>query len=139
MPIQPYLFFNGKCEEALAFYKQALGAEITMLMRFKDSPEPPPEGAVPPNWGDKVMHAAFSVHGSPLMTSDGGCGDAQSFNGFSLSLNVADEASVDKVFNALADGGKVQMAPSKTFWSPRFAMVTDRFGLGWMVGVEPTE
>ena len=132
--IEPYLFFNGNCEEALAFYGTALGAEVDMVMKYSDSPEPMPPGRLPPGYENKVMHASFRVGGSTLMGSDG-CGDGDKFGGFSLSLNLATEAEADKYFNALADGGKVEMPLGKTFWSPRFGMLTDKFGMGWMISV----
>lgn len=133
--IQPYLFYGGRCEEALEFYRGALGAEVEMLMRFKDCPEPQPEGMLQSGWENKVMHASFTVDGNRLMASDG-CGDGDpSFAGFTLAINLPTEADVDRVFAALSEGGKVQMPLGKTFWSPRFGMVADRFGVGWMVGV----
>ncbi|RZA04978.1 MAG: VOC family protein [Moraxellaceae bacterium] len=133
--IQPYLFFPGRCEEALEFYRSALGAEIEMLMRFSECPDPQPEGMLQPGWENKVMHASFSVAGNRLMASDG-CGEeGAGFAGFSLAINLPTEAEVDRVFAALSEGGTVQMPLGKTFWSPKFGMVTDRFGLGWMVGV----
>lgn len=135
MQIQPYLFFDGRCEEALDFYKKALGAEVVMLMRYKESPEPPPPGCVPPNSENKVMHCAFRVGGSTVLASDGSCKGKPEFRGFSLSLTVADEAEAERVFNALADGGQIRMPLDKTFFSPRFGMVADRFGVGWMVYV----
>ena len=135
MQIQPYLFFDGRCEEALDFYKKALGAEEVMLMRYKDSPDPPPPGCVPPNSENKVMHCAFRVGGSTVLASDGSCKGKPNFQGFSLSLTVADEAEADRVFAALAEGGQTQMPLGKTFFSPRFGMVADRFGVSWMVYV----
>ena len=132
--IQPYLFFGGRCEEALKFYGTALGAQVDFLMRYKESPEPLPPGRLAPGYEDKVMHATFRIAGNTLMASDG-CGDAPSFTGFSLSLAVPTEAEANRAFTALADGGKVNMPLTKTFWSPRFGMLTDRFGLGWMVSV----
>jgi PhnB protein len=132
--IQPYLFFGGRCEEALEFYRTALGAQVDFLMRYKESPEPLPPGRLPPGFENKVMHATFRIGGSTLMASDG-CEEGQSFTGFSLSLAVPTQADADRAFAALADGGKVKMPLTKTFWSPCFGMVTDRFGLGWMVSV----
>ena len=133
--IQPYLFFNGNCEEAVEFYRKALGAEVEMIMRFKDSPEAPPPGMVPPGWENKVMHSSFRVGQTTVMASDG-CGPEKAgFNGFSLSLSVTTEAEADRYFNALAAGGKVTMPLNKTFWSPRFGMLEDKFGIGWMVSV----
>ena len=133
--IQPYLFFNGNCEQAVEFYRQALGAEVDFSIRFKESPEPPPPGMMPPNWGDKIMHTSFRVGQTTVMASDG-CGpEAKGFQGFSLSLSVATEAEADRYFNALANGGKVTMPLNKTFWSPRFGMLEDKFGIGWMVSV----
>jgi len=135
MHIEPYLFFNGRCEEAIAFYKRALGAEVLMLMRNNEAPEPAPPGMLPPGSEDKVMHATLRIGTSNLMLSDGRCDGKPVFNGFSLSLDAADEAEAERLFAALADGGTVQMPLAKTFWSPRFGMVADRFGVGWMVSV----
>lgn len=132
--LEPYLFFNGRCEEALHFYRDALGAEIQMLMRFQDSPEPPPPGLLPPDYGAKIMHAALRIGGSMLMASDG-CGGEAPFGGFSLSLNLASAAEADRCFSALLEGGRVTMPLGPTFWSPRFGMLVDRFGVGWMIHV----
>jgi PhnB protein len=137
MRVEPYLFFNGRCEEAVEFYKKALGAKVAMLMRFKDSPEPHAPGMLPPGSENKVMHVSFRVGDTTVMASDGFCKGQTEFQGLSLSLTVSNEAEADRVFAALADGGQVQMPLNKTFWSPRFGMVTDRFGLGWMVPVMP--
>ncbi len=134
MQIQPYLFFDGRCEEALAFYRGALGAEVTMLMRFKDSPDP---GMIPPGAGDKVMHASFRIGETTMMASDGRCQGQASFHGFALSLTVPNEAEAERLFGALGDGGQVQMPMTKTFFSPRFGMVADRFGVSWMIYVTP--
>ena len=131
--VQPYLFFDGKCEEALDFYKSALGAKVEMMMRFKDSPEPVPPGMCPPGSENKVMHAAFHIGNTLVMASDGMAGGKPEFKGFSLSVNAKDEAEADKVFGALGKGGKVEVPLAKTFFSPRFGMVTDKFGVGWMV------
>ena len=135
MRVETYLFFNGHCEEAIEFYKKILGAEVTMLVRFKDSPEPPQPGMVPPGSENKIMHASFRIGDTTLMASDGHCTGQTNFQGFSESLTVANEAEADRKFAALAEGGQVQMPLTKTFWSPRFGMVTDRFGVGWMVSV----
>jgi PhnB protein len=136
--IQPYLFFNGRCEEAVEFYRKALGAEVEMMMRFKESPEPQPPGMVPPGFENKIMHSSFRVGNTSVMASDGCSADKARFEGFSLSLSLATEAEVNRVFAALADGGKVGMPLGKTFWSARFGMLTDRFGIGWMIGIAPT-
>jgi PhnB protein len=137
MQTQPYLFFDGRCEEALEFYRRALGAEVTMLMRFKDSPEPHPPGMVPPGSQNKVMHASFRVGDATVMASDGRCLGQPSFQGFALSLTVPAAAEAERLFASLADGGQVQMPLAKTFFAPRFGMVADRFGVGWMVIVAP--
>lgn len=135
MQVQPYLFFGGRCEEALDFYKRALGAQVQMMIRFRESPEPLPADKVPTNWGEKIMHANIRIGETQVMASDG-CPEEQSgFKNFSLSLSAANETEADRLFNALAEGGQVQMPLGKTFWSPRFGMVTDRYGLCWMVGV----
>src|SRR5262245_61994549 len=118
MQIQPYLFFDGRCEEALEFYKSAVGAEVTMLMRFKESPEPPPPGAHPPGSENKVMHSAFRIGDTVVMASDGHAKGKPEFRGFSLSLTVRNEVEANKVFNALANGGKVELPLTKTFFSP---------------------
>lgn len=132
--IEPYLFFGGRCEEALEFYRTAVGAEIQMMMRFKESPSPMPPGSIPPGFEEKVMHASFRIGGSRLMASDGNEAGAK-FGGFSLSIAVPSEAEADRVFAALSEGGKVGMPLSQTFWSPKFGMLTDRFGVDWMVSV----
>lgn len=139
MQIQPYLFFHGDCEEAVAFYHKALGAEVQMMMRYKESPEPLPPGMAPPGYEDKILHASFRLGDTVVMASDGQCPGPgpQGFHGFSLSVSVHDEAEADRVFAALGDGGQVQMPLTRTFWSPRYGMLIDRFGVSWMVGVEP--
>jgi PhnB protein len=133
MQVQSYLFFDGRCEEAIEFYKKALGAKVEMLMRFSESPDPPPPGMLPPGSENKVMHSSLRIGDTTVMASDGGCTGKASFQGFSLSLAVASVAEADRLWDALGDGGKVQMPLGKTFWSPRFGMVTDRFGVGWMI------
>ncbi len=135
MLVQPYLFFDGKCEEAVEFYRRALGAEVEMMMRFQDCPEPAQPGMVPPGSENKVMHAALRIGDTMVLASDGRCLGQPEFRGFALSLTAANEAEADRLFAALADGGQVQMALSKTFFSPRFGMVADRFGVSWMVYV----
>jgi PhnB protein len=133
MKVQPYLFFDGRCEEAIEFYRKALGAEVVMLMRFRDSPDPPPPGMIPPGSEDKVMHASLRIGETEVMASDGRCMGKPAFQGVSLSLSVSSEAEADRLFNLLAEGGQVQMPIGKTFFSPRFGMVADRFGVSWMV------
>ena len=137
MQVQPYLFFEGRCEEAIEFYRSALGAEVTQLMRFKDSPEPPdPEtcqGMTPPGSEDKVMHASFRIGDTEVMASDGMCSGQSNFQGVSLSIAVPDDATAERFFTALGDGGQVQMPLGKTFFSSSFGMVADRFGVSWMI------
>jgi PhnB protein len=135
MQVQPYLFFDGRCEEAAEFYRRTLGAEITMLMRFKDCPEPSKPGMVPPDAAEKVMHMSLRIGETTVLCSDGHCLGKPDFQGFALSLTVADEAEAQRRFAALADGGQVQMPLGKTFFSPQFGMVADRFGVSWMVYV----
>jgi PhnB protein len=132
--IDPYLFLNGRADEAIAFYRDALGAELAMRMSFGESPEKSPM-PLPPGWDQKVMHAALQVGDTQLMLSDADCADDAQFKGFRLSLNCDDEASARRTFDRLAAGGQVQMPLDKTFWSPLFGMLTDKFGIGWMVGL----
>jgi PhnB protein len=138
MQVQPYLCFEGRCEEALEFYRKALGAKVEMLMRFKESPDPGmcPGGTAT---GDKVMHSSFTIGDTQVMASDGRCTGRPTFEGIALSITAPDEPRAEKLFAALADGGQVQMPLAKTFFSPRFGMVADRFGVGWMVIVPPQE
>jgi PhnB protein len=135
MNVQPYLFFEGRAEEALTFYTKALGTNVDMLMRNREAPEPPPPGMLPPGSEDKVMHASFKVGDTDVMLSDGRCSGKPNFGGFSLSITAPDEATARRMFSALAEGGNVTMPIGKTFWSPCFGMLTDRFGVGWMVNV----
>jgi PhnB protein len=132
MDLQPYLFFEGRAEEAIDFYKRALGAQVEMLMRFKESPEKPAH-PVEPSSEDKVMHATLRIGNTTVFASDGSCGGKASFQGFALSISVATEAEADRIFSALSDGGQVQLPLTKTFFSPRFGMLADRFGVLWMV------
>jgi PhnB protein len=131
--VQTYLMFEGRCEEAIEFYRSGLGADVTAMSRFRDSPEP---GAVPPGAGDKIMHAALRIGDTTVFASDGGQGTGQPvFRGFALSIAVSDEAAARRMFAALENGGKVVMPLQKTFWSPLFGMLTDRFGVSWMVSI----
>lgn len=136
MSIQPYLTFNGRCEEAIEFYKRSVGAEVEMMLRFKEAPD---QSMVQPGMGDKVMHAALKIGDGVVLASDGMCSGQQGFEGFALSYTVKDEADAARRFNALADGGEVRMPLGKTFFSPAFGMLQDRFGVGWMIYVEPRE
>ena len=136
MLIQSYLFFDGRTEEAIEFYKKALGAKVEMVMRYKEAPEAPPPGMVPPGSENKVMHSSFRIGETVVMASDGNCAGKPAFNGFSLSITVANEGEADRVFAALGDGGQVQMPLAKTFFSPKFGMVADKFGVSWMVIVQ---
>jgi PhnB protein len=129
------LFFNGRCEEAVEFYCKTLGAEVEMLIRYKDSPEPPAPGMVPAGSENKVMHTSVRIGDTTLMGSDGSCSGQMRFQGFSLSIALPNETEAKRVFAALADGGQVQMPLAKTFWTPSFGMVADRFGVSWMVSV----
>src|SRR5260221_26422 len=133
MLVQPYLMFDGRCEEAINFYKTALGAELLMLMRYSETPDAPPPGMVAPGSENKVCHASFRIGESTVMASDGGCHGKSIFQGFTLNLQVASETEADRMFAALADGGKVNMPLMKTFFSPRFGMLVDRFGVSWMI------
>lgn len=130
--VNNYLFFSGRCDEALAFYQQHLSAETKFLIRFNETPEPMPEGVLQPGFEHKVMHAEFSVGNARIMASDG-CNDVEKFSGFRLALNVPTEDEAHRIFNALASGGTVDMPLIKTFWSPLYGQVTDQFGVGWMI------
>ena len=133
MPIEPYLNFDGRCEEAIDFYKKALGAQVVMLMRYSECPEPSPPGMMAPGSENKIMHSTLRIGDSEIMASDGYCKGNPTFHGISLSLPVANEAAADRAFAALSDGGQVHMPLTKTFFSPRFGMVADRFGVHWMI------
>jgi len=132
--VQPYLFFDGKCEEALEFYKSAIGAKVEMMMRFKEAPE----GQCTPGLEDKIMHSSFKVGDTVVMASDGMASAAAKpeFKGFSLTLNPKTEAECEKLFTALSDGGQVHQPLIKTFFSPKFGVLSDRFGVSWMVMVD---
>ena len=133
MQVQPYLFFDGRCDQALEFYKKAVGADVKMLMRWKDSPDP---SMCTPGNADKVMHAQFQVGETTIMTSDGRNTGTPKFEGFALTIAAKTEAEADKLFGALSDGGQVTMAMHKTFFSPRFGMLADKFGVNWMILVQ---
>jgi PhnB protein len=137
MQVQPYLFFDGRCEEAIEFYKKVLGAKVEMLMRFKEAPPPsgnPGEGcAGPMPDGNKVMHSSFKVGDTTIMASDGMANGKPEFKGFSLSINAKNDAEAERLFKALSDGGRIEMPLAKTFFSSAFGMVADKFGVGWMV------
>ena len=136
MKLKPYLSMEGRADEAIAFYREALGAEVLMLMRFKESPEPSPPGAMPPGSEDKVMHATLRIGEVELLLSDGHCSGQPTFQGVSLALTSPDAAEARRRFDALAEGGKVRMPFGPTFFSPAFGVVADRFGVGWMVMTE---
>ena len=134
--VEPYLMFGGRTEEALEFYKKAIDAEVVMIMRHSESPEAPPPGMLTEGWEKKIMHSAFRVGGTMVMASDG-CSteDGKGFSGITLSIGVPDEATADRFFARLSEGGQVTMPLEKTFWSPKFGMLTDRFGVNWMINV----
>ena len=132
MTVQSYLFFNGRCEEALSFYREALGAKVNAMMRFSESPDKPPPECGPVR-DDAIMHASFTVGDTEVMASDGMASGGPDFRGFSLALSVADEAEARKRFEALSRDGQVQMPLGRTFFSPCFGMAVDRFGVSWMV------
>lgn len=132
--LQPYLFFGGRCEEAIEFYKTALGAKLEMLMYHRDSPTPHPPGMLAPGFENKVMHATVHIGELTILASDG-CDEGKGFEGFRLALTYGDEPAAQKAFAGLSEGGKVEMPLTATFWSPCFGMVSDKFGVSWMVMV----
>jgi PhnB protein len=134
MQVQPYLFFDGRCEEAIEYYRKALDARVEMLMRYKESPEKPLPGHEVP--GDKVMHAALRIGDTQVLASDGFAGGKPKFEGFSLAISARDDAHAKRLFGALADGGKVTQPLVKTFFASSFGMVSDQFGVHWMVMAE---
>jgi PhnB protein len=131
MEVQPYLFFDGRCAEALEFYKKAVGAKVSRLMRFQDSPDKTMCNPGIP--GDKVMHAEFQIGDTTVLASDGRSQGQPKFDGFALTVAAPSEVEADKLFAALGDGGQVTMPMSKTFFSARFGMLADRFGVNWMI------
>ncbi len=139
MRVEPYLFFDGRCEEAIEFYKKALGAEVTFLMRFKESPDPSSCNEMPPGTEDKIMHANLRIGETMVMVSDGNCQGRPGFQGVSMSISAIDDAEAERLFAALSEGGEVQMPLTSTFFASRFGMVADRFGVSWMVVTAPQE
>jgi PhnB protein len=137
MQVEPYLFFDGRCEEALEFYRSKIGAEITALMRFQDSPQPHPPGMIPPGGENKVMHANLRIGSTTVLASDGRCEGRPNFQGFALTLAAQSDADAQRLFTALSDGGQVQMPLNKTFFASSFGMLADRFGVSWMVIAYP--
>jgi PhnB protein len=130
MQVEPYLAFEGRCDEAIEFYKKAIGAKVEMLMRFKEAPD---QSMVSPGNAEKVMHASLRAGDAVLLMSDGRCTGSTNFHGIALALTVATDADAERLFNALADGGKVNMPLAKTFFASRFGMLSDKFGVGWMI------
>ena len=137
MQVQTYLFFDGKCDEAIAFYQRVLGAKVNMLMRFKESPEPTADCGPKTPDPNKVMHSEIKIGDTTIMASDGMCGGKPSFQGFALSITLPDETQADRLFAGLADGGQVQMPLGETFFARAFGMVADKFGVSWMVIAGP--
>lgn len=133
MRVQPYLYFEGRCEEAIELYSKVFGAEVTMLMRYRDSPEPQQPGMLPPGNENKVMHSSFTIGETTVMASDGRCSGKADFKGVSLTVPVNSDNDAERLFAALSDGGQVQMPLTKIFFSSRFGMVADRFGVSWMI------
>ena len=133
MQVQPYLMFDGRCEEAIEFYKKALGAKVEMMMRFKEAPDPKMS---PPGAGEKIMHSSLKIGDTTVLASDGHCTGQASFKGFSLAITLPSAGEVERCFKALADGGKTDMPLAKTFWTSSFGMLTDKFGVSWMVMVD---
>jgi PhnB protein len=132
MNVQPYLSFEGRAQEAIDFYKSAIGAKVDMIMHFKDAP-PDVQAQMSPESKDKIMHSAFHVGDTQIMATDGNCSGKTGFSGISLTLNASDNAEAEKLFAALGNGGQVTMPMSETFFADRFGMVADKFGVQWMV------
>jgi PhnB protein len=134
MQVQPYLFFDGRCEEALEFYQQAIGAKVDAIMRWKDNPD---QSTCTPQNAEKVMHASMKVGDVSVLASDGSCQGNPEFKGFALTISARTETEAEQLFGALSKGGQVRMPLTKTFFSPKFGMCADKFGVGWMVLVGP--
>lgn len=135
MQVQTYLFFEGRCEEALEFYRDALGAEIGMVMRFRENPDDPDHTMFPPGAGDMIMHASLKIGETTVLASDGRCRGSPTFGGMSLTIVVPNESEAERLYQALAATGQIRMPLRRTFFSPAFGMVADRFGVGWMIYV----
>lgn len=136
MFVQPYLFFNGRCEEALKFYGQVLGAEVTMMMRFGESPDPQTKANMAPGTEDKIMHANVRIRDTQIMVSDGRCAGTSQFYGFALTLNAKDAADAEKLYTTLGEGGTPHAPLTETFFADKFGMMTDKFGVLWMILAE---
>jgi PhnB protein len=133
MQLQPYVFFNGRCEEAIEFYRGAIGAEVSMMMRFKDCPDPAQAAMITPGTENKVMHACLKIGDTSVMASDGRCTGETAFQGFALTITASDDDEARRLFAALGEGGTLQMPMNKTFFASSFGMLADRFGVTWMV------
>ena len=133
MKVQAYITFGGRCEEALEFYKKSLGAEVTGVMRWKESRDK--DMKAPPGYEEKVMNAAFRIGDTELMADDGMGESTPEFKGMTLAIETADDAEARRIFTALGEGGMVTMPLVKTFWTSSFGMLTDKFGVPWMVNV----
>lgn len=140
MQVKSYLSFEGRCEEALDFYKKAVGAEVTTVMRYRENPDfqngAPPERCLGPGAAEKIMHSEFRIGETVLMATDGMNSGKPSFAGTSQALLVGSAAEADRYFTALSEGGQVMMPLAKTFFSEKFGMTTDRFGVPWMIVVD---
>ncbi|MBZ5618731.1 MAG: VOC family protein [Acidobacteriia bacterium] len=133
MQLNPYLYFNGRCEEAFQFYEQRLGGRITAMITHAGTPA---EAHVPAEWRNKIMHARLTLGDSVLMGTDNQPEHYQEAKGFSVQLGVEDPLDADRLFNALAENGTVRMPIQKTFWAVRFGMLVDQFGIPWMINCE---
>ena len=133
MHINPYLIFDGRCEEAFRFYEKCFKGKIIAMLTHKGTPA---EAHVPAAWIDKILHARLDIGDQVLMASDAPPGRYEKPAGFSVSLQVKDPAEAERLFNALAEKGEIRMPLEKTFWSPRFGMLVDRFGIPWMINCE---
>jgi PhnB protein len=134
MSLNPYLSFNGQCEEAFEFYAKALGGKVLSAFKYEGSPM---AGQLPSEWGGKIMHASLDLgNGMILMGADPPPGRYEAPRGFSVSISVKDVAESERIFGELEKGGTVHMPIQQTFWSARFGMLVDRFGIPWMVNCD---